>query len=103
MNDIWQRCRRSDSVYSGGVSLQDRSGRIDRGALRLLWEQVADDLRAEIRAGTLPGGARLPSEPELASQYGVSRDTIRRAVQDLVSGGFLVVLRGHGTYVKMNR
>jgi GntR family transcriptional regulator len=42
---------------------------------------------------------RLPGELELAEQYGVSRDTIRRAIQELVSEGRLVVLRGRGTFV----
>ena len=37
---------------------------------------------------------------ELASQYGVARLTVRRAIADLVDGGYLVVLRGRGTYVR---
>ena len=43
---------------------------------------------------------RLPGELELAEQYGVSRDTIRRAIQELVTSGRLVVLHGRGTFVK---
>jgi hypothetical protein len=41
-----------------------------------------------------------PGELELADQYGVSRDTIRRAIQELVSENRLVVLHGRGTFVK---
>jgi DNA-binding GntR family transcriptional regulator len=43
--------------------------------------------------------ARLPDELELADQYGVSRDTIRRAIRELVSEDRLVVLNGRGTFV----
>jgi GntR family transcriptional regulator len=50
--------------------------------------------------GRCPGTEhRLPGELELADQYGVSRDTIRRAIQELVSEGRLLVLHGRGTFV----
>jgi DNA-binding GntR family transcriptional regulator len=42
---------------------------------------------------------RLPGELELADQYGVSRDTIRRAIQELVSESRLVVFNGRCTFV----
>ena len=44
--------------------------------------------------------ARLPGELEVADQYGVSRDTIRRAIQELVSEDRLMVLHGRGMFVK---
>ena len=81
------------------MSLPDKRDRIDHRAPRLLWQQVCDDLRAEMASGELPVDTRLPGEFELAEQYGVSRDTIRRAIQELVSEGRLVVLHGRGTYV----
>ena len=81
------------------MSLPDRRARIDHRAPRLLWLQVADDLRADIDSGDLPPGARLPSEAEMAEQYGVSRDTIRRATAELAGAGLLVVLHGRGTFV----
>jgi len=37
---------------------------------------------------------------ELASQYGVARLTVGRAIPDLAEGGYLLVLRGRGTYVR---
>jgi DNA-binding GntR family transcriptional regulator len=81
------------------MSLLDKRDRINHRAPRLLWQQVADDLRAEMNSGELETDARLPGELELADQYGVSRDTIRRAIQELVSEGRLVVLHGRGTFV----
>jgi DNA-binding GntR family transcriptional regulator len=82
------------------MSLPDKRGRINHRAPRLLWQQVYDDLRADMDSGQLETDARLPGEFELAEQYGVSRDTIRRAIQELVSEDRLVVLHGRGTFVK---
>jgi GntR family transcriptional regulator len=84
------------------MSLPDKRDRINHRAPRLLWQQVYEDLRAEMDSGELATDARLPGELELADQYGVSRDTIRRAIQELVSEGRLVVLHGRGTFVTSN-
>ncbi len=81
------------------MSLPDKRERINHRAPRLLWQQVFDDLRAEMDSGELVADTRLPGELELADQYGVSRDTIRRAIQELVSENRLVVLHGRGTWV----
>jgi DNA-binding GntR family transcriptional regulator len=61
--------------------------------------QVADDLRADIQSGRLAAGDKLPGEAEMAELYGVSRDTIRRASQELAGEGLLVILHGRGTFV----
>jgi DNA-binding GntR family transcriptional regulator len=81
------------------MSLPDKRDRINHRAPHLLWQQVADDLQADMDSGELAEDARLPGELELAEQYGVSRDTIRRAIQELASEGLLVVLHGRGTFV----
>ena len=81
------------------MSLGDRSGRIDHGRLEHLWAQVAADIRGDIESGQLRPGAKLPNELELAEMYGVARLTVRRAIADLVEAGYLVVLRGRGTFV----
>lgn len=82
------------------MSLGDRSSRIDPWKPELLWQQVAADLRRDIESGELRPGARLPSEPELSVQYGVSRSTIRHAIRELVADGLVVVLHGRGTFIK---
>ena len=79
------------------MSLEDRSSRIDRSRPLLLSEQVADDLRADITSGEITG--RLPGEHELAAQYGVARNTVRRAVEALRERGLLETFHGRGTYV----
>ncbi len=61
----------------------------------------AGDLRAEMGSGELAADTRLPGELELADQYGVNRDTIRRAIQELASEGRVVVLHGRRTFVDL--
>lgn len=78
------------------MSLDDRSGRIDRASPRLLSEQVADDLRALIKSGKLRG--KLPTELELAEQYAVGRITVRTALASLAAEGRVHVIHGRGTF-----
>jgi GntR family transcriptional regulator len=61
--------------------------------------QVADRLRERISAGEWPPGSRLPSEHELAVEYGVSRPTVRSALRRLAAAGLLRVRHGAGTFV----
>jgi GntR family transcriptional regulator len=81
------------------MSLPDKRDRINHRAPRLLWQQVYDDVLNEIRSGVLAVDDRLPGELEMADQYGVSRDVIRRAKEELAGQGWLIVLHGRGTYV----
>ncbi len=60
--------------------------------------RVAKTLREELRHEYIVGG-RLPSEPELAAQYGVSRGTVRQALAVLEREGVIIRRQGAGTYV----
>lgn len=53
-------------------------------------------LRGAIIRGELVGGQKLPSEPELAAQLGVSRPVLREALKGLEMSGYLEVRRGYG-------
>jgi DNA-binding FadR family transcriptional regulator len=64
-----------------------------------LIDQVIDQLREQIIAGTWPIGNRIPTEAELAQLTGTSRNTVREAVQSLVHAGLLERRQGSGTYV----
>ena len=77
----------------------DNRSRIDHRAPRLLWQQVYDDVVGDIQSGELAVDDRLPSEYDLAELYGVSRDVIRRAKEELGADGWIIVLHGRGTYV----
>ena len=64
-----------------------------------LYFQVATRLEQAIMDGTLPAGARLENEISFGERLGLSRPTVRRAIQDLVDKGLLVRRRGIGTQV----
>lgn len=66
-------------------------------------EQIADQLREAIRRGQLEPGHRLPSEVDLAAEYGVSRGTIRETFKLLASRGLVESTRGAsgGTFVRL--
>lgn len=57
-------------------------------------------LRERIASGALPAGARLPGEPGLAAEHGVSRMTIRRALDRLAAEGRVERRPGSGTFVR---
>ncbi|WP_410582012.1 GntR family transcriptional regulator [Amycolatopsis sp. lyj-108] len=65
----------------------------------LLHLKIRRELEEKIQRGDLPPGARLPTEAELQSQYGVSRATAQRALNELANAGLVVRRRRHGTFV----
>ena len=62
------------------------------------YRQLAADLRQAVTAGRYPPGQRLPTEAELVTSTGLSRQTVRRAFQELVSEGVIYRVRGRGTF-----
>lgn len=60
------------------------------------FEKIVASLRGAIVRGALAAGQRLPSEPELAHQLGVSRPMLREALKALEVSGYLEVRRGYG-------
>jgi GntR family transcriptional regulator len=72
---------------------------IDRFADEPLYSQLAGILRRQIRSGDLAHLDPLPSETTLTQEYGVSRDTVRRAVAILRDEGLVFTVAQRGTYV----
>jgi GntR family transcriptional repressor for pyruvate dehydrogenase complex len=66
---------------------------------RTLAEQMADALTEGILAGRWPAGEALPTEPELATQFGVSRAVVRDATRMLVARGLVDAQHGRGVFV----
>jgi GntR family transcriptional regulator, transcriptional repressor for pyruvate dehydrogenase complex len=64
-----------------------------------LGEQVAAQILEQIAGGSVPPGAFLPSEAELADRYGISRAAVREALQLLASVSVISVLHGKGSVV----
>jgi len=67
-------------------------------ARAVAYRTLAAQIRTAIRNGDYAGGRRLPTEEQLAAGYAVSRQTVRRAMQDLVSEGIIYRVAGRGTY-----
>lgn len=72
---------------------------LDRNSLRPVYVQLYDILRQQIESGQLRSGERIPPEIALSKQYGISRMTARKALNELVSDGVLERQRGKGTFV----
>lgn len=68
-----------------------------------LYQQLKQRLRADIARGTYRPGDRLPAEPELIQQFGVSRITVRQALSDLEAEGLVIRRHGKGTFVAERR
>lgn len=75
---------------------------IDPASGAPLYQQLFHVLRERIRAGVFASGSLLPSEQELAALTGVSRITVKRALNELASAGLVSRHRGRGTLVTFN-
>ena len=64
------------------------------------YAQLMNHFRERILDGSLPAGARLPTELELAAEHQISRGTVRQAMSALVNEGLLERVRGRGTFVR---
>ena len=72
---------------------------IDRFNQEKLYIQLTRIFINEIKSGQWQLNQRVPSEEELCKNYGVSKITVRQAVNNLVSDGYLMKLQGKGTFV----
>jgi GntR family transcriptional regulator len=73
--------------------------KIDRQTKIPLYHQISQNLRELILGGPLQPGDAVPSEWELSDLYGVSRLTVRRALDELAREGWLIRRHGVGTFV----
>ncbi|TWF84206.1 GntR family transcriptional regulator [Streptomyces capillispiralis] len=76
---------------------------VDRGSPVPLYFQLSQQLESAIEHGVLTPGTLLGNEIELAARLGLSRPTVRQAIQSLVDKGLLVRRRGVGTQVVHSR
>lgn len=66
--------------------------------MTLLYQKIVAALLADMEAGRVRSGERLPSEHELARRFGVSRITAKRALDELAAAGRAERVRGRGTF-----
>ncbi len=68
-----------------------------------IYNRIYKELRQRIECGELPPGSKLETEMELRQNYGVSRETIRRALAMLESDGYIVRKVSSGTFVRAQK
>lgn len=66
---------------------------------KTIFLDIANELHKRINEGVYVTSQKLPSEYDLAEEFGVSRLTIRKAIDSLISQNILVKEKGKGTYV----
>jgi len=64
-----------------------------------LYHQVAERLRQQLKTERWEPGKQLPGEHDLCRQFGVTRPTVRQALDNLVREGLIMKRRGKGTFV----
>ena len=72
---------------------------LDRSSFVPLYYQLQELIKEQIESGGWKPGDRLPSEPELARRYAVSRVVVRQALAILQDDGQIVRVQGRGTFV----
>ena len=90
-------------VEEGHVEVVPGQGRrVPGGAvgtpLKTEWGRVAAALRERLQAGEFAADVTMPSESALVAEFGVSRNTVRRAYKHLVESGEVVVRHGAGAF-----
>src|SRR3972149_2596397 len=93
MSAEFQEARREGRSPRRGRHEIDRDRPLPRDA------QVRRGLEARLAGGEWRPGDRIPGEPELCKEYGVSRPVIRQALQELAMEGATVRRKGLGTFV----
>ena len=76
---------------------------VDHDAETPLWQQLAAILRAQIQSRKLPPGRVMPSETTLMQEHGLSRGTVRKAIDALADEGLVNRVQGRGTFVRSSR
>ncbi|MFW5672918.1 MAG: GntR family transcriptional regulator [Acetivibrio ethanolgignens] len=73
--------------------------KLNETSLTPLYQQLLEEIKYCIESGKYKYEEKIPTEPELSEKYGVSRITVRRAVDELCTEGYLVKKQGKGTFV----
>lgn len=81
-------------------SLSDASLRPDKGRAAPLYEQVRTEILRRLVSGHWKPGEVLPNEFDLATEFGVSQGTVRRALGEMAARNLVTRVQGRGTFVR---
>jgi GntR family transcriptional regulator len=87
------------NVFSMLPSTEGTLFKVDHDSPLPLYSQMREGLLALLKEGQFEEGDSFPTERELVQKYGVSRITVRRALDELVREGYLIARQGKGTFV----
>lgn len=73
--------------------------KLDNRSAIPLYQQLADEIRYAVERGEYKSGEQIPSEDKLREMYGISRITVRKALERLVEDNILIKKHGKGTFV----
>ena len=76
---------------------------IDRANPQKLYHQLLEILKEQIEKGEWRVGAQMPTEDQLCGKYNVSKATVRLAIAELASQGYLKKLQGKGTFIRRKK
>lgn len=79
--------------------MTDEGPRFPPRGRRLVYVAIADVLARRIEDGTYPPDGRLPAELDLAAEFGASRESVRRAMDQLRKRGWIETVKGKGHFV----
>jgi DNA-binding FadR family transcriptional regulator len=86
-------------LEKGGVMVKADSGKVEKLEKINLSEAAFDAMEKKIASGIWAVNKKIPSEPELASGFGISRIVLREALARLRGAGYIEVRTGEGTFV----
>lgn len=90
--------------HSGAINLDVNMSftkvRLNEDSKTPLYHQMSEQIYSDIESRRLKPGDPLPSERELCETYGVSRGTVRQAIQALANLGYITRKQGKGTIIK---
>ena len=78
---------------------KENTEQLDKKSKLPLYYQLSERLRELILSGIYPEGSRFLTEQEIMNRFGVSRSSVRQAVENLQQEGLLVCIQGKGSYV----
>lgn len=91
-------------ILAGGSSCRKSRGIIMVNANKAIgrapkYVQVKEEVKRKILSKEWSDGSRIPVESEFCDMFGVSRITVRKALEELQTEGYLVKIQGKGTFV----